>query len=120
MRILLLIPALLLFLSNIPFVHKMEMKKELAAQNKTGCCKKKQSMESKCKMDHPPKAKEKCSMQRESTCICICCFQFAAPDQFASRMQFGIDIPQLSLPEYYLQHWKNPLLSLPWQPPDPV
>lgn len=97
MRFVLLISSFFLFLSNIPFVHKMEMKE-------MGCCKK-MKKETKC-------------MKQDASCICICGFQYAAPDQIVEKMQFGIETNTSELPGYLQQHWKDVQLSAPWQPPD--
>jgi len=96
------------------------MKKEVTATKKDGCCKKKEAMQKKCGHSSDADTKKECNMQNESTCICICGFSFAAPDQIGSKLQFGADALKQSLQEYYLQQWKDPLLSLPWQPPDVV
>ena len=97
MRYLLLIPALLLFLSYIPFVRKVEVK-EMA------CCKKMKS-EGKC-------------MKQDASCIAIGGFQYIAPDQISEKLQFGIDINLGELPGYIQHNWNDPQLSAPWQPPD--
>ena len=131
MKYFLVIPALLLFLSNIPFIHTMDREEMMAAMKKDGCCKKsgdsKKTCEPPAKSCHKPAKEEKpckdgkekqCGMMNESTCICICCFQFAAPDQLGSKFQFGIKDLQQSLAIYLQQTWKDPQLALPWQPPD--
>jgi hypothetical protein len=132
-RYFLLIPALVLFLSNIPFVHKMDMKEIVAAMKKSGCCKKEADTKSACDMAektvsqksscHKPEKQpcdpdtKKCDMQ-DATCVCICCFQYAAPDQVAARLQFGLAIKNSDLAGFLQQHWKDPHLRAPWQPPD--
>jgi hypothetical protein len=156
-KFLLVIPALMLFLSNIPFIHKMDMKEMMAVMKKSGCCKKQQAGEVKachsevkapapkpsCGMAaeepascHSPgntspapgeSAKnlpgapedEKCPVQH-ATCVCICCFQYAAPDQVAAKLQFGLAGNNNNLAGYLQQHWKDPHLTAPWQPPDLV
>ena len=62
---------------------------------------------------------KKCSMQ-DATCVCICCFQYAAPDQVAAKLQFGLTGSNNSLAGYLQQHWKDPHLTAPWQPPDMI
>ena len=117
MRYLLLIPALTLFLSYIPFVHKMEMKEMMVTMKKSGCCKKTAKTQSCHKNNDTAANKGKCAKQ-DASCVCICCFQYAAPAQLTVKLQFGIDIAQLE-PAGYVQHnWKNAQLSAPWQPPD--
>lgn len=134
MRYLLLIPAVFLFLSNIPFIHKMEMKEMMATVKKDGCCKKSDSPKSSCRMEteeqpacHKPvqqedqscqKEERACGKQAASTCVCICCFQFAAPDPVAAKLRFECNGPELVLNSYLLLQWKDPQLAIPWQPPD--
>lgn len=146
MRYFLLIPAMLLFLSNIPFIHKMDVKEMMAAMEEKGCCKKKQaSNEGECKMEDmqppaepalqhgpschaernatPPTEKAcdddagKCE-KPDATCVCVCCFQYAAPDQFTAKMQFGLGDNKYSLSGFIQNNWKDPHLTAPWQPPD--
>ena len=85
------------------------------------CCSKNENMEGVCqkaavkensKNEHCPKS------TTETTCICICCFQYAAPEQaiikFADK-----EISSASTYNGMLdQRWVNPFLSGPWQPPD--
>ena len=61
---------------------------------------------------------KKCGMQAESTCICICVFQFTAPDPIDARIQFGTNDVEASLNIFLQQNWDDPQLALPWQPPD--
>jgi hypothetical protein len=128
-RSLFLIPAFLLFLSNIPFIHKMERQQRMDMVKQDGCCKKKEAMQT-CRMEDGPEpschapsdnslpVEKECNMQSESVCICVCCFQFAAPDQLGTKFQFHTPGIQQSLAVYLHQHWKDPMLALPWQPPD--
>ena len=86
------------------------------------CCSKSGNMEGVC--HKPPIEKENKKEQHcpqpktESTCICICCFQFAAPDQLL--VKFDASNPLLltnynTIPD---QRWIDPFLAGPWQPPD--
>ena len=83
----------------------------LKSENIEGVCHK-PAAEENSKEKHCPKA------TTETTCICICCFQYAAPEQaiikFADK--------EISSPSTYHgmldQHWVDPFLSGPWQPPD--
>lgn len=105
---------------------QVEMK---AAVKKDGCCRKKDDRKAVCK-PAPEKAsakkhcnkdeEKKCGKPANTACVCICCFQFAAPDQLGSRIQFGVSASAASLNEYMALHWKDPMLSLPWQPPDQI
>lgn len=120
----------------------------MAVMKKSGCCKKKEQVsacsseekvmpekpschkeaaaQSSCsakKTPEPPSCNHdgdagKCGMQDATTCVCICYFQYAAPDQVAAKLQFGLAIKNNSLAGYLQQHWKDPHLTAPWQPPD--
>ena len=130
MKYFLVIPAFFLFLSNIPFIHEMDKEEMMAVATEEGCCNQSDEEKSTCKMpdkkqEHTPAKKSchneedtKCGTQSESTCICICVFQFAAPDQLDAKLQFGINNVEQSLSIYLQQNWKDPQLALPWQPPD--
>lgn len=108
----------------------MEMKEVVASVKKDGCCKKSDERKGTCKKsaETSPEKQEQschkeertCSKQTESTCVCICCFQFAAPDQLTARPQFNCNEIQQSLAIFLLQNWKDPQLAVPWQPPDGV
>ena len=103
------------------------MEKMIAAmkKEKDGCCRKKEMVKGSC---HPePEAKplpatkppaETCCQRTETTCVCICCFQFMAPSQEINAFYLA---PLTSMDNYtgFIQHtYKNPALAIPWQPPD--
>jgi hypothetical protein len=115
-----MIPALFLFLSNIPFVHKMDMKEAMVMMKKSGCCKKKSQMRG-CHMNDNKKPCDpkqgKCG-KPDASCVCICSFQYIAPDQVSIKLQFGIKPDNNERAGYLLQPWKDPQLLAPWQPPD--
>ena len=87
-----------------------------------GCCKKNENMEGVChkpkespgesKKDHCPQPKN------ERSCICICCFQYAAPE--LQLIKFGDSASVFDIAYNLLTHrrWLDPLLAGPWQPPD--
>lgn len=130
MRSLFLIPALLLFLSNIPFMHTMDKAQRAEMMKQKGCCtKNSEETEDGCQMSaamqecghaetpHLPAA-EQCSMQSDAPCVCICFFHYAAPDQVGAKFYFPPVSIEPSLAAYIPQNWKDPMLALPWQPPD--
>ena len=128
LKFLLIIPAIFLFLSNIPFIQERSMKSMLSTMDKEDCCMKNGNMEGVCHKpptDKQQSKKEGCSTDEdcsqpktETTCICICCFQFFAPEQNFVRF----DNKLFSHPTIHTglidQDWKDPFLSAPWQPPD--
>ena len=96
---------------------------------KDGCCKKKEEMKGSCSTsdeqqhcgrpaDEENTPADLCPIPADQVCVCICCFQFAAPDQVGTKFQFGTTGIQQSLGFYLHQKWKDPMLALPWQPPD--
>ena len=122
LKFLLIIPAIFLFLSNIPFIQRMDMEEMMSITPDEGCCMKKGNMEGICL--RPPAEQEKSKNEDcripggEKSCVCICCFQYAAPEQ--SIIKFSDkEIPLFTTYSGILaQHWADPFLSRPWQPPD--
>ena len=88
-------------------------------KEKNGCCKKMESMPGSCHL--PPQKrnanKEGCT-KNETTCICFCCFQFAAPPQDAIKFDFNLMALLKSYNRIAEERWNDPYLSVPWQPPD--
>ena len=96
--------------------------------DKEDCCMKNGNMEGVCHKpptDQQQSSEKDCSKDEdcpqpktETTCFCICCFQFFAPEQNFVRF----DNKLLSLPTIHPglvdQDWTDPFLSAPWQPPD--
>lgn len=124
MRLLLLIPALLLFLANVSFVKKIPAAEMMGKAKKEGCCKKEKATHmSGCgntsedlQEDNSDETGKQC--QKESTCFCVCVFQFTAPAQSLPEFNFTSQsntVMHSSMHEYY---WKNPYIVVPWQPPD--
>jgi hypothetical protein len=120
-RYLLLIPALFLFFSNVPFVQQMRMEEMKKTSTTKGCCEKNGSVEGVCHKaadaQHQGQQKGNCE-KSESTCICIFCFQYSAPEQTIIKF----DSKDFSSSSDYNfpreQHWLDPYISAPWQPPD--
>ena len=111
---------MVLFLSNIPFFHEMKMEeKETCAMEMEACKSGNDGMMKGC---HKPKEKEKqnkeCCAKTETTCICICCFQFASPSPASSKFLIVQSTIQKQYSPYHPSHWKDPFISIPWQPPD--
>jgi hypothetical protein len=85
------------------------------------CCEKNGNIEGVCQKagndSREDQRKGNCD-KPESTCICICCFQYTAPDQTIinfSNDDFSVS-NNYNLPRE--QHWLDPYISAPWQPPD--
>ena len=71
---------------------------------------------------HQPKApeteeKEYCN-KTETTCICIYCFQFASSTPTNSKYVILQSAIKNHYGSYHPSHWKDPFISIPWQPPD--
>jgi len=121
MRYFYVIPALLLFLSNIPFVQQMRMEEMKKMSIAKTCCEKRGNMEGTChkgdKEQHSTKHRGGCE-KPESSCICVCCFQYTAPE----HTQIIFDCAKFSFAIKYnippQPHWLDPYISAQWQPPD--
>ena len=140
MRLLLFIPVLVLFLSNVPFIQRIPMEKAIAMmkENETcgqqkQCSRNNENLESVCvpekiecsescteeaKMKDP--AMNGCSEETEMTCVCICCFQYAAPINSITEYIFNCSISPNRAPVFIVGHVKDPHIGAPWQPPDLV
>lgn len=139
MRFLLVIPVFVLFLSNMPFIQEMPMDrmmaimKEQEKQEEEKCCKNAAAAEkSSCGMEaadpepepepmacHPGNMPDDGSCQPTgTTCICICVFQFAAPEQDIRSFQFDTDDLLAGRTGYLQLKWKDPHIASPGQPPD--
>jgi hypothetical protein len=118
-RYLLLIPVIAIFLSNVPLKMEMNMP---AQEVKEECCSGEAQEEMSC---HPePEATEAeddgCCSKKETTCVCFCCFQLAAPLHAISKYRFANNDNSQVYGLYQHPSWKNPWLDGPLQPPDTV
>jgi len=135
MRFLLLIPVFVLFLSSVPFIQVMpvEVKVVLAEkQEEKNCCKKKKQAVSEppsChKAEHATSKPMAChpgTMPVEGSCqpsgancICVCLFQFTAPENDFKAFQLDPANPLAGRTGYLEQEWKDPHIDSPGQPPD--
>ncbi len=137
MRLLLIIPVLVLFLSNVPFIKTMPLAKaiillkedETCGQQK--CNKQNQNIEASCSAEesictegaedtsaHQPG--DNCCQKTETTCVCIYCFQFAAPIQAIAEFHFKSSLYSNNELLFTVGHVKDPYINVPWQPPDLV
>ena len=104
------------------------MKSMQALTAEGDCCMKNGSMEAAC---HKPQTKDEdapkddCSNDEdgsqprtETTCVCICCFQFAAPEQNFVRFDNKLFLHLTIHTGLIDQNWTDPFLGAPWQPPD--
>jgi hypothetical protein len=140
MRLLLFIPVLVLFLSNVPFIQKMPFAKAVAmiAKGETcgqqkECSRHNENLQGNCDLEgsgceHSSEENTKiggtgdddCCQKTESTCVCICCFQFAAPVQVIAEFKFNCSSNSNISALFIVGHVKNPYIAAPWQPPDGV
>ena len=137
MRAFLLIPVLILFLSNVPFVQQISMEaiipgdescsqhKECAraTKNPDVLC----SMEERsCEQSFPGEStaagspEGNCCKQTGTTCVCIVCFQYAAPVNSITEYIFYYSSQARSIRACLIDHIQDPHIAAPWQPPDPV
>jgi hypothetical protein len=87
-----------------------------------GCCNKQGNMEGICKKpahEQENSHQDQCPKPTaDRNCICICIFQYIAPDQVLISFEHNASS---NLSNYNIlrdQHWRDPLLAGPWQPPD--
>lgn len=143
MKWLLVIPSLMLFLSNVSFTVEVKMTVKSAATtsegyNKKGSCHR--NMPKNCPMQSivSTGGEMVCAMKAESdpgkqecpsgkpcknnepTCICICSFQYSAPAPIMEDFQFAIADLSSNYTGFLSLKWKDPHLDAPWQPPDLV
>ena len=128
MRLLLMIPAVMLMFSNIPFFYQMNMDEQNDEQEVQACCNNDEGMEGVCHSaptcDHSSKtcdhSSKKCCDNEEPSCVCILCFQYSAPNQLLLKYNFSFKQPGPDFNLFKSLNWKNPFISIPWQPPDKV
>jgi hypothetical protein len=133
MRILLLIPVFVLFLSNVPFIQVMPMEKMMAMveeQEEKDCCKKNTEEEPKsCHSQADPKPGpmachsgtmpvDGACQPSGANCVCISVFQFAAPAHDIKLFQFKPVNISTGRTGYLQVKWKDPHIASPGQPPD--
>ena len=86
--------------------------------NVASCSQEKQGCDESIDTTEEEPAKNNCSQKRETTCICIFCFQFAAPIQLMTSFKFSCSKMD-RLPFTYIDMpTKDPYIGAPWQPPD--
>ena len=140
MRLLLFIPTLVLFLSNVPFIQRVPLEKEIAMKETNKTCGQNENCssnneysnsicspeESGCGKSVTGQAKateilnDGCSQKTEATCVCICCFQFAAPVQEIAEFNCNFIIHSPNIPLREVGQVKDQYIGAPWQPPDVV
>ena len=140
MRVMLFIPVLILFLSNVPFVQQIPMEQAIAMMQGDESCGEHQecsrgteNLDASCSMEEPacerscgsestsPDATQgSCCQQAGATCVCIVCFQYAAPVHSLTEYLFYSSSPAKSLQAYLIAHVKDQHIGAPWQPPDMV
>jgi len=61
-----------------------------------------------------------CCQQAGTTCVCIICFQYAAPVNSITEYLFYYSSPARSMQAFLIDHIQDPHIGAPWQPPDIV
>ena len=139
MRLFLIIPVLVLFLSNVPFVQKIPLEKALAMKQDNETCGKESKctrtaayINTDCRLERttcgesctgeklitdPP---SECCEDTETTCVCIYCFQYAAPVHVISEYKFNCETSSNTAPIFILGLIKDQHIGAPWQPPDSI
>lgn len=127
MRLLLLIPVLILFLSNVPFMQiipaeeAIEMMKNEECSMANSCMKSEDqdcSSESSCESTSCENPGDNCCTEQGASCICITCFCYTAPLQAVTTFQFASLYSIIIKGSFNYKLILDPFLSAPWQPPD--
>jgi hypothetical protein len=126
MRWLLVIPAWILFLSNIPFVREIKMDDMpvmATSSSGKGCCAKNKGQKMTCKKSvmlsiAQPDNQKSCSRATDTSCICISCFQFIASAPVWQPFKMHSPRVAMNYTGFLLSKWKNLPVSPPWRPPD--
>lgn len=137
MRILLFIPVLVLFLSNVPFVQRIPLETALLmmadkkdCNSGTECRRSTENLKANCaseQSDCDPSCDTEATagdnaatqcQQPETECVCICCFQYAAPLHPLISYVFHFLLPESDSEFFVVGHIKDPHVAAPWQPPD--
>lgn len=127
MRFLVLIPAFIFLLSNMPFIHEMPVEKEMTCMTEEMSCEK-NAMANKEMSCHPGKEQPSSDEGGEKNCcnssatnsVCICVFTFAAPAQEIKTFQFRSIENLINHTGYLPVKWKDPHIASPVKPPDVV
>jgi hypothetical protein len=140
MRFLLTIPVLILFLSNVPFVQQIPIEQAIAMMQENEACALAQecrrgsgNLDASCNVEEPGCSQtcadestpltttdDECCQQSGATCVCIVCFQYAAPVHSITEYLFYSSSLANSRHAYLVRHIKDPHIGAPWQPPDLV
>ena len=140
MRLLLFIPVLMLFLSNVPFVQQIPMEQAMAMieENRScvhqeQCSRSIENVATSCSMEEPDceqsctneettaaPTDDNCCQQTGTTCVCILCFQYAAPVNGITEYLFDCSVLVNNAHAFFIGHIKDPHIGTPWQPPDLV
>jgi hypothetical protein len=128
MRWLLAIPVFILFMSNVPFIKQMKMAgmpaRSIAKAASSGCSKS-SVQNTSCKKTGTKLSlnqtnKKKSCTPSQSSCVCVTCFQFAAPAPVWQQYKFIIPQTVINFTGFLASQWKSLSVSPPWLPPDIV
>jgi hypothetical protein len=126
MRWFLVIPACILFLSNIPFISEMKMEDMPGMRMpvaEEGCCAKMKDQPMTCEKStmlstSAAENQKSCSPTDAASCICISCFQFVASAPVWQPFKMHTPKVAMHYTGFLLSPWKNLPVPPPWQPPD--
>ena len=139
MRFFLIIPVLVLFLSNVPFVQKIPLEKALSIMRENETCGKErkcgrtsENTDMDCSLEKSTCGKtcsqekfiidtaSECCPDTETTCVCIYCFQYTAPVHVITEYKFNCEISSRTAPIFIVGLIKDQYIGAPWQPPDTI
>ena len=120
MRLLLFIPTLVLFLSNVPFFKEVPMVVIEECSKQTSCDKAEMKHQCGEESQADQSQNDDCCKKMETTCVCICCFQFAATVYRVIDQTALSNLLCSSYTGYLSDNYKDPELPSVYNPPDLV
>jgi hypothetical protein len=119
-KFILLIPVLLLFIGQTPWLKHMEenMRAKMSETKADKCCSAKQKSEKHCSVSkeikHEEPKKDECC-KTEARCACVCCFSVAPLTENAGLNKFfaSIDSDKIIFEESKLSFQYYPVLTPP-------
>jgi hypothetical protein len=120
MRLLLLIPTIVLFLSNVPFFKEVPMVVVEECLKQSSCDKAEMKHQCDEESQTDPSQNDDCCKKIETTCVCICCFQFAATVYRVGDQTALNNFLRSSYAGFLNNKYKDPELPSIYNPPDMV
>jgi hypothetical protein len=116
----LFIPTLVLFLSNVPFFKEVPMVVAEECSKQASCEKAQRQHQCDDESQTSRPQADDCCKKMETTCVCICCFQFAATVYRIGDPTALNSFLRASYAGFLNDKYKDPELPSVYNPPDMV